>query len=616
MGNRIILALGIVLLSVSALIFNCAPESLKGILVENELPIISFSNIPWEDSTFSSSAVVSWYGIDSDGLIIAYYYKVVLADSIPGAPDDDSVAYYADFVLTDTTLISLDEWIMTDSSSCTVQLFASEDTTEILRQYIFIRCQDDAGDFSEIIYFNLFRANHIPQTILGLLPGNYIETIGDEEYIYTEPVWSLPDTTELWSGFSISWEGQDTLDFPEGPPDFQYEWKLYGPYDTAYYDADNDTILFSIDDVSEDSIYFMSCGSNDYGFVYGADAASCDDPWVWSKGETATALPTGVYLFSVRVRDDANVPDPTVAWGTFICIVPEFITNPDLTNDVLIIRATQYRSGIGSQGGWPYEDVIVGDDTLNFPTLVMGFYSQMIDSAENNYTYTIYGDSAIGGSNAAVDIPPMSVLSTHKMVIIDDMDYLGIDLGSAISDPLVNVLEDYLSVGGKAWVIGRQSFMTQVGNNSGHYDFEPASLAVDFFDLSSAFYAEMDFDGFDEDEGIFTKVEFIQATSVYTGYEDLPTDSAQTVQLLQNGLNKVEAFVRNTARSRTLFTYEAAQPDTMTDFQYKPVALRFEPEHGLFKTSYFSFPLYMMDNSNGDVQTVFTDMLSWFLTED
>jgi len=90
----------------------------------------------------------------------------------------------------------------------------------------------------------------------------------------------------------------------------------------------------------------------------------------------------------------------------------------------------------------------------------------------------------------------------------------------------------------------------------------------------------------------------------------------QTVQLLQNGLNKVEAFIRNTARSRTLFTYEAALPDTMTAFQYKPVALRFEPEHELFKTSYFSFPLYMMDNSNGGVQTVFTDMLSWFLTED
>jgi len=598
MGNKIKLVLGLLILSVSAFLLSCAPESLDGVLVDNEAPTISFANLPWADSTFSSSALISWYGIDSDGLVNAYYYIVVLADSMPGTPDE----YIASVLDT----LPSSEWTRTDSTSCTVQLFASEDTTEILQQYIFLKCQDDADNYSEIIFLRLFRANHIPETVIGLLPGNYIDTVAGEEYIYTDPVWSLPDTTALWSGFSISWEGQDTIDFPDGPPDFQYEWKLYGPYDTTLYDAENDTVLLSIDDVSEDSIYIMSCDDNDDGYVQGADAENCDNPWVWSKSETITGLPTGVYLFSVRVRDDANVPDPTAAWGTFVCVIPEFVVAPEATDDILIIRATQYRGGTGSNGGWPYEYVIVEDDTLNLPTLVMDFYRQMIDSA--GYSYTIYGDSAIGGSNAAIDIPPMSVLSSHKMVIVDDMDYLGIDLGDAYGDPLVSILRDYLSVGGKAWVIGRQSFMNVAGNNTGHIEFDAGSLAVDFFDLSSAFYAAMDRTSFD--------VEFIQATSVYAGYEDLPTDSVQTVQLLQNGLNKVEAFIRNTARSRTLFTYEAALPDTMTAFQYKPVALRFEPEHELFKTSYFSFPLYMMDNSNGGVQTVFTDMLSWFLTED
>jgi hypothetical protein len=110
-------------------------------------------------------------------------------------------------------------------------------------------------------------------------------------------------------------------------------------------------------------------------------------------------------------------------------------------------------------------------------------------------------------------------------------------------------------------------------------------------------------------------VEFIGATSTHDGYGNLVFDSTRTFQLKQYGINKVEAFTRNTIFSHTLYTYVARNPDAMPDFQYRPCALRYAPEHGVFKTSYFSFPLYLMDDSNGDVQAIFTDMLDWFLNE-
>ena len=108
--------------------------------------------------------------------------------------------------------------------------------------------------------------------------------------------------------------------------------------------------------------------------------------------------------------------------------------------------------------------------------------------------------------------------------------------------------------------------------------------------------------------------EFVGAFSVYDGYEfeGITIDPEKTGMLRQYGLNKIAAFSRNSVQSKTLFTYHAVQPDTMANFEYRPCALRYAPEHGVFKTSYFAFPLLMMDNSEGKVQAIFENATNRF----
>jgi len=84
---------------------------------------------------------------------------------------------------------------------------------------------------------------------------------------------------------------------------------------------------------------------------------------------------------------------------------------------------------------------------------------------------------------------------------------------------------------------------------------------------------------------------------------------------MQIGITKVEGLARYSTVSKTIFVYNAINPDTSTQHG-RPIAVRYYPDNGIFKTSYFSFPLYLMDNSEGQVQQVFDVMLSWFLNED
>ena len=606
MGKILTLVLGIVVLVVSALIFSCAPDSPTGDLIGNVPPIIGFTNLPLNDSLCSSSPVVYWYGIDSDGIIDNYFYKIVLVDSMPGSDPDN----YANTIL-DT--LNIDEWVMTESTQVKILLFADTSETDTLQQYVFIKCQDDAGDFSEVIYLNLFRVNHIPETYLDLLPGNRDTVIAQDTILLIKPVWSLPDTNALWEGFDISWKGEDTLDFLEDPPDFQYKWKLFGPYDTTSYNQSDSIIDLSISDTTSDKLFIMSCADNDSGYI-SVDDGVCEDPWVWKKKVTLVGLPTGCYIFTISVRDDANVEDRSVAYGTFYCIMPTWCSDPEMAKDILVVQATDYWSGYltSDHNGQPAEWVFAGDDTLrldtlHFPTLDTVFYKDMIEGA-GNFTYTIYDSSVvIQAPYSVAAMPPIQVLANYRMIIFDELDLYQNNLRREENYPFINILKDYLSIGGKAWVIGRQTFHPGSWDFSGPFEFDPGSLAFDFFDLSSYFLTEKD---------SLVSVEFIGATSVYTAFEDLCTDPERTLLMGQYGINKVSSLVRFSGYSQTLFTYNAAKPDTMPNFDGMPCAVKYFPENEIFKTSYFSFPLFFMDNSNGEVQAVFTDMLAWFLEED
>jgi len=592
-----ILLFGLITLAVSFFMYGCAPDKLTGEKVDNVMPTIDFTNLPINDSVYSYNATIYWYSEDEDGQVMGYYYLIMLEEDIDGVVDS---AFTANVIDT----ISIDQWTSTEETEVTIQMYADTtgDTSVVLHQYIFVKCQDDDDAFSETIYYSLFRKNHLPETYLGELPG--YDTSGTA----VDPVWCLADTNSLWSGIRLSWSGEDTLDFPEGQPDFEYEWKVFGPYDTSAYDIGGQTINLDLSDTTSDSLFAASCSDNDEGYLLAGgevDIGSCEHIWVGDGDVTLTGLSAGCYIVTVRARDDALVPDTSCAWGTICVIEPRWISQPDSVKDILVIQATQFVAG--HTRGWPPVYAVYDGDSTYFPTEVMDFYGQMIDSA-GDYTYDIYDEPVIGLRTPA-HFPSMSDLAQYRMIIIDDIDYLLTELDYDDAWPFIPVLRSYLSVGGKAWVIGRQSFYESPENSSGYKDFASTSLAYMFFDLSAGYYAEMSTGG--------ATAEFVGATSIYPGYDNIVVDSIKTAAYLnQYGLNKVEVLVRNSANSTTLYTYNAANPDTLQDFQYMPCAVRYYPGHHVFKSSYFSFPLYTMDNSEGQVQAIFTELLAWFLEED
>lgn len=585
-------------LALLALVWSCTPDSLTGTPKGNLSPTISFTNLPLGDSTYTSSAVIYWYGKDNDGIVTAYYYLVVLKDSITSLPPDSITdEIIQDYINDVLDTVPTAAWNRTSSTQTTVRLVASDDTTVSLQQYIFVKCEDDAGALSETIHLNVFRLNRLPQTFLNRVPGNDTlkyedpESPGDSLH-YVDWVWCIPDTNAIWKGLEFAWEGKDTVDFPGNQPDFQYEWKLYGAYDTAqYYDPATRRVSLKIDDVIEDSL-----------------KRSADSAWVWDKRTTLKDLPTGVYLFSVRVRDDANAPDPTPAWGTLAVVVPTWIDKPSETRDILVVRGTQYKLWSYPYHGFPY--LYNADSSAYYPDSMVAFYEQMFQGA--GYTaddYLIFGQPARGPLSVGM-LPTIGTLAYYRMVIVDDMDYDVMELANEYENPFVAPLRNYLKVGGKAWVIGRQSFSTAGATGSGYFDFLPVSLAFEYFDLSAGIYAEVALD-----PTVHTG-EFVGATSVFPGLGNLVLSTDRILQMrLFSGLKKVEVLLRNSIYSQALYTYEAAVPDTMPNFQYMPCAVRYDPSHHVFKTAYFSFPLYMMDNSSGQVQDVFTEMLHWFLVE-
>ena len=115
----------------------------------------------------------------------------------------------------------------------------------------------------------------------------------------------------------------------------------------------------------------------------------------------------------------------------------------------------------------------------------------------------------------------------------------------------------------------------------------------------------------------YDTAEFAGAVSAGNNMPDLTIDTMKTLLMGQYGLNKVEVFRRNNDNLEGnyvgLYEYHATLPDTMLNFEGMPIAERYYPNHHVFKTSYFSFPLLMMDNSDGQVQDIFTNMLEWFL---
>ena len=554
-----------VLLGALALVFlfmiSCDELPFKGTEKVNVAPRVFWADIRWA-LDHSQNPNLRWWSRDIDGQVIDYQYSVLLDSTVQALGGADAVA--ANFP-------SFATWTIVHEDSSTIQLYASLDPDEFVPQYVFLKAMDDDSAFSEIIYSFLRRNNHAPTCYL-VLP--YIDTNGNNHYDRGEPPdpqWCLPETTGSWQGIRVAWIGKDSIDIEGIQPDFQWNLRIYGPFD-----AEPD----STDTTSQNLL------------VEYTDAAGV--PWVWDKQKYLTNLVTGWYIIYARNRDDAFV-SAVPAIGFLRVYEPRWIRHSD-SRPVMVANHSWYYAGPQVPNPLAGEMLVAYRDSVNL------FYRQLLADAGYTLGDSDWFDYTSGNFEF---IPQKAYLYNHRLVIVIDNDWSRAFRTESQLDQ-ETPYGQYLDVGGQVWVIGRRSFDGQT--DVGFKEFGPFyhPVALTYFNLSGSFNEAM---------AIPAQVEFAGAVSLISEFPDLvlaPERVRQTSNVnytYENALRGVSYLIRLND-SETIYRFNATNPDT-SRFHNFPVAIRYDS--GTFKTSCFSFPLYFINYDQALMVT--ENMLDWFLSE-
>ena len=226
--NRLVSALLLFLLLIIPLSFlfvsGCRSDW-QGEATGNIAPTVGFINSPPESTNFSKNSVIYWWGSDPDGIIAYFRYHVATVDEI-GDPAPDSIllmTYIETVDDTSWTYIDVDVANSQPGTQEIIKLSAdlSDPVNTFVRQYVFLQAFDEEGLGSRIASRIFARNDNPPQTLL-----------------FNPPSLDLPFVDAVQSGGIITgvkmrWKGEDLIDFPQDPPPFEFEYRLYGPYNDS-----------------------------------------------------------------------------------------------------------------------------------------------------------------------------------------------------------------------------------------------------------------------------------------------------------------------------------------------------------------------------------------------
>lgn len=487
------IALGACALLVVAAGMFTGCKRVTGDRVVNEAPLVWFANVPPEDQQFSANPLIHWVGQDRDGQVVQFRYRVIrqnllmiaIGKNPASVPDDADIAQYIDTLTTAApdsvwTYLTVDPENGQPQTGVTIPLVAelSDPVRTFVPQYVFVQAIDDRGLSSNIAYRRFVRNNNPPLTrILGFDSS-------------LTPFIDAPGPGGIATGVKFMWSATDILDYPTEPPPFEFQWRMYGPFDSATF-ADlerqfrkvafvtNDARVFIVDsfDVTYDTLVF--CDTAYYGSVpvetcdtlvpdtvhvsnlYGRldTILNIDNPlfandtsynkivdssrngitgWVGNlrdsiydvfRNSPSPNTQQARFIFWIRSRDDARGPDITPAFCSFLVVSPKYENNL-LVADVSISYEINPRN--------------------------LGRAVQYWQSA-----YEMWNGSATGWdvtrdyhmvSRAQGNILPLNVLLSHKMVIVVSDDVIrGVFNTPDIRKKIFTALDAGVSV----WMCGR-----------------------------------------------------------------------------------------------------------------------------------------------------------------
>ena len=253
--NRLVSALLLFLLltvPLSLLFVSGCSSDWQGEATTNLAPVVGFINSPPESTNFSRNSVIYWWGSDPDGIIAFFRYHVATFDELgPDAPG----AYIQTVNDTDWTVLEVDVSNSQPGTQDIIKLSADLDdpVNTFVQQYVFLQAFDEEGMGSIIVWRIFGRNDNPPQTILFNPPA------------IDQPFVDAVQSGGVITGVKMRWRGEDLIDFPQDPPPFEFEYRLYGPY--------NDSIFNLIDSLFFTRRYVTADGGV---FIIGDTIIKCD----------------------------------------------------------------------------------------------------------------------------------------------------------------------------------------------------------------------------------------------------------------------------------------------------------------------------------------------------
>jgi len=309
--------------------------------------------------------------------------------------DAEAVTNPIDYI----TQIPDEAWV--DTLATQAQIFLLTEAGDTTEHIFYIRCTDNEGlQCEEIKYRTFFRTNNAPN-IPRIGPTGTDETLFSTRYVVQDTLFSAPSLTAFYPGIQFTWRGSD--------PDDKALYTIPLEFKASLVKAPSDTQFIT--------------------------------QWSDDQELNIVDLETGFYTLNVWSRDDGLTESVAPARVEFN------VLNPTFEHNLLVVTETPFTPPFG----------------LPLVDSLTTFYRELLETVAPNLEHvTLNLDDGIDVRFMNVSSPQTasiskSLISQYKMVIFaaDQFNSTHSVFTGNYVEEKTQVMEEYLQVGGRIWVMGR-----------------------------------------------------------------------------------------------------------------------------------------------------------------
>lgn len=634
------------------------PAEIKGDITQNIPPKVEFSNVPEDGETFSFAPVIHWKGSDKDGFVEFYEYADIVDSTALDAPE-----YFVDFIPDEA-------WVMTNATSETVYLLTEAgDTTG---HVFYLKCTDDKGLESSVIFQKFFRTNKPPDVpkikwwdapdttyANDINVNKLVRGIVGNDTVFYDTLFTLENLTDTWNGLGFTWKSTDPDDkdlytiplqyryyLEKVPNDTIHEWVATNwsrDQDVNFYGLESGHYKFSVW-VRDDGLELCSRPATAVFDVYqptfeqsillvnttdeNLDPDSRSNKFRWNLipgtpigelyREMASDYADAEYYYHTADSDQK-------LWKSFLGrfrLVIWFTENQGKTIGSTFTNSLSEYINVGGRL-WVLGVLTQGNGSVSATILRQTGESAWAGDASRIPSSDLA--EFVGGISGVSDLPDLQIDTAKCAFIYNDRFILNDEMTYGIYPLLGGV--DVMTAG--ADVEAAYYFASYTDTASGDIlnDIAQVKAAVEVRDSEMRDWVAIYYPP--------TPVDCIIALSrnrvlEISRVENITRGVFAEVETIRNNVRNVGSTKFYTLSK---VSYPYGEPWALTDsievdyrFQpfserhLRPCAIRYEKlspaEARGFEVRYrvaiFAFPLYYLDNSNGQVSEMFRSMLNWF----